>query len=99
MSWMQSFAEREAALLAPYAVKSVDSQGRKFPEPCQEYRSLPQQGQNDVWRVAHAGKCKRDLGEDSVASALQLLRLTAAADECISTLSGSGRMHHPAPLG
>ena len=63
MSLIQSFAEREAILLAPYAVKSADSRGRKFPEPDQEYRS-PFQRDRD--RILHSSAYRRLSGKMQV---------------------------------
>jgi dGTPase len=48
--------EREAALLAPYAMRSADSAGRKFPESVQVYRG-PFQRDRD--RIIHSGAFRR----------------------------------------
>jgi dGTPase len=48
--------EREAALLAPYAMHSADTAGRKHPEPPQSYRG-PYQRDRD--RVLHSGAFRR----------------------------------------
>lgn len=48
--------EREAALLAPYAMRSADSAGRKYPESVQVYRG-PFQRDRD--RIIHSGAFRR----------------------------------------
>jgi dGTPase len=49
-------AEREAALLAPYAMRSADSAGRKHPEPPHPYRG-PYQRDRD--RILHSAAFRR----------------------------------------
>lgn len=51
-----SFAEREAQLLAPYAMPSAQSAGRKYPEPLHPYRG-PYQRDRD--RVVHSAAYRR----------------------------------------
>jgi dGTPase len=51
-----SFAERERHLLAPYAMPSIASAGRKYPEPLHPYRS-PFQRDRD--RVVHSAAYRR----------------------------------------
>jgi len=48
--------DREAALLAPYAMRSADSAGRKYPELAQSYRG-PFQRDRD--RIIHSGAFRR----------------------------------------
>lgn len=48
--------EREAALLAPFAMRSADSAGRKYPESVQVYRG-PFQRDRD--RIIHSGAFRR----------------------------------------
>ena len=56
-------AEREAALLAPYAMHSADSRGRKHPEPEHPYRG-PFQRDRD--RIVHSGAFRRLSGKMQV---------------------------------
>jgi dGTPase len=49
-------AEREAVLLAPYAMRSADSAGRKYPEPPHPYRG-PFQRDRD--RILHSAAFRR----------------------------------------
>ena len=51
-----SIARREAALLAPYAMRSADSRGRKYPEPPHAYRG-PFQRDRD--RIVHSSAYRR----------------------------------------
>ena len=60
---LQSFEEREAALLAPYAMHSVDSEGRKHTEPEHPYRS-PFQRDRD--RIVHCSAYRRLSGKMQV---------------------------------
>ncbi|HTU24222.1 MAG TPA: dNTP triphosphohydrolase [Pirellulales bacterium] len=53
---MQSVAERERALLAPYALHSSQSAGRKYPEPDHPYRG-PFQRDRD--RIVHTSAYRR----------------------------------------
>jgi len=52
----QSFAEREAVLLAPYAMHSTDSVGREYPEPTHPYRTA---FQRDRDRIVHSSAYRR----------------------------------------
>lgn len=56
MDLLTSIADREAALLASYAMRSRQSRGRKFPEPEQSYRS-PFQRDRD--RIVHSHAFRR----------------------------------------
>jgi dGTPase len=60
---VQSFVEREAVLLAPYAMHSVDSRGRKRNEPSHPYRS-PYQRDRD--RILHSSAYRRLSGKMQV---------------------------------
>jgi dGTPase len=60
---LQSTAEREAALLAPYAMHSADSRGRKHPEREHSYRG-PFQRDRD--RIVHCGAFRRLSGKMQV---------------------------------
>ncbi len=60
---VQSFAEREALLLAPFAMRSVDSRGRKRTEPSHPYRS-PYQRDRD--RILHSSAYRRLSGKMQV---------------------------------
>src|SRR5262245_30356824 len=53
---LHSVAERETVLLAPYAMHSVDSAGRKYPEPTHPYRG-PFQRDRD--RIVHSSAYRR----------------------------------------
>ncbi len=53
---LQTIAERESLLLAPYAMHSVDSRGRKHPEPEHPYRG-PFQRDRD--RIVHSAAYRR----------------------------------------
>ncbi len=55
-AWQQTIAGREELLLAPYAMHSIDSAGRKYPEPTHSYRS-PFQRDRD--RVVHSAAYRR----------------------------------------
>lgn len=60
---LQTIAAREAALLAPYAMFSADSRGRKYPEPVQAYRG-PYQRDRD--RIVHSAAYRRLSGKMQV---------------------------------
>jgi dGTPase len=60
---LQTTAEREAALLAPYAMHSGESRGRKHPEPEHPYRG-PFQRDRD--RIVHCGAFRRLSGKMQV---------------------------------
>ena len=62
-SILQRLAERESLLLAPYAMKSVDSRGRKHPEPEHAYRG-PFQRDRD--RIVHSAAFRRLSGKMQV---------------------------------
>jgi dGTPase len=53
---LQSVAEREAALLAPYAMHSADSAGREHAEPTHPYRGP---FQRDANRIVHSAAFRR----------------------------------------
>jgi len=60
---LQTVADREAVLLAPHAMRSADSQGRKYPEPEQPYRG-PFQRDRD--RIVHSAAYRRLSGKMQV---------------------------------
>ena len=60
---LQTIAAREAVLLAPYAMRSVDSRGRKYPEAEHPYRG-PFQRDRD--RVVHSSAYRRLSGKMQV---------------------------------
>ncbi len=60
---LQTIAAREEALLAPYAMHSVDSKGRKHPEPEHPYRG-PFQRDRD--RIVHSSAYRRLSGKMQV---------------------------------
>lgn len=60
---LQTYQEREAALLAPYAMRSVDSAGRKHAEPEHPYRG-PFQRDRD--RILHCSAYRRLSGKMQV---------------------------------
>ena len=60
---LQTFQQREAVLLAPYAMHSDDSAGRKYPEPEHPYRG-PFQRDRD--RILHCSAYRRLSGKMQV---------------------------------
>ncbi len=62
-SGLQTIAARESLLLAPYAMRSVDSRGRKYPEPDHPYRG-PFQRDRD--RIVHSSAYRRLSGKMQV---------------------------------
>ena len=62
-SGLQTVAAREAALLAPYAMRSADTRGRKHPEPEHPYRG-PFQRDRD--RIVHSAAYRRLSGKMQV---------------------------------
>ena len=63
MTGLITVAEREAALLAPYAVASRTTAGRRFPEPEHPYRG-PYQRDRD--RIVHSSASRRLSGKMQV---------------------------------
>jgi dGTPase len=63
MTGLMTVAEREAALLAPYAVTSRSTAGRRFPEPEHPYRG-PYQRDRD--RIVHSSAYRRLSGKMQV---------------------------------
>lgn len=62
-SGLQTIAARESLLLAAYAMRSVDSRGRKYPEPDHPYRG-PFQRDRD--RIVHSSAYRRLSGKMQV---------------------------------
>ena len=62
-SALQTVAAREAVLLAPFAMRSADSRGRKYPEPEHPYRG-PFQRDRD--RIVHSSAYRRLSGKMQV---------------------------------
>jgi len=62
-SGLQTIAVRESLLLAPYAMRSVDSRGRKYPESDHPYRG-PFQRDRD--RIVHSSAYRRLSGKMQV---------------------------------
>lgn len=60
---LQTFQQRDSALLAPYAMRSADSKGRKHPEPEHPYRG-PFQRDRD--RILHCSAYRRLSGKMQV---------------------------------
>ena len=60
---LQSIARREQLLLAPYAFRSIDTRGRKYPEPEHPYRG-PFQRDRD--RIIHSAAFRRLSGKMQV---------------------------------
>lgn len=60
---LQTIAERETLLLAPYAMHSIASQGRRYAEPTQAYRG-PFQRDRD--RIVHSSAFRRLSGKMQV---------------------------------
>ncbi len=60
---VQTFAQREAVLLAPYAMHSADSRGREYPEEEHLYRG-PYQRDRD--RIVHSAAFRRLSGKMQV---------------------------------
>lgn len=63
LTGLQTIAAREAALLAPYAMRSGDSAGRKHPEPDHPYRGLYQRDRD---RIVHSSAYRRLSGKTQV---------------------------------
>src|SRR5688572_16310305 len=63
LSALCTTGEREALLLAPYAMHSADSRGRKYPEPEHSYRG-PYQRDRD--RILHSAAYRRLSGKMQV---------------------------------
>ncbi|MFM7844550.1 MAG: dGTP triphosphohydrolase [Planctomycetota bacterium] len=60
---LQTIAAREAALLAPYAMRSADSAGRQHAEPDHPYRGLYQRDRD---RIVHSSAYRRLSGKTQV---------------------------------
>lgn len=60
---LQTIAERESSILAPYAMHSIDSEGRLYEEPQQSYRG-PFQRDRD--RIVHSAAYRRLSGKMQV---------------------------------
>lgn len=60
---LATIAEREQAILAPYAQHTLDSAGRKHPEPTQDYRGAYQRDRD---RIIHSSAFRRLSGKMQV---------------------------------
>lgn len=60
---LATIAERERAILAPYAQHTLDSAGRKHPEPTQDYRGAYQRDRD---RIIHSAAFRRLSGKMQV---------------------------------
>jgi dGTPase len=62
-TWLATIAQRERALLAPFAQHTLDSAGRRYPEPTQDYRGAYQRDRD---RIIHSAAFRRLSGKMQV---------------------------------